>query len=172
MKNKLNVILETERLLLRYQTADDIEPLISLWTDPSVTEHSGGPRDADWLKGEFESTALEPKKYEYDLWPVIEKSSGKVVGHCGYLDKDIEGKVEIEINYYFLPSAWGKGYATEISKALISYAFSKMELDRLIALIKPENESSAKVAEKIGMKLEKQIQRPGGETRDVYVIEK
>lgn len=172
MNNKPNVILETDRLLLRYQTIDDVEPLIKLWTDPNVTEHSGGPRDADWLKDEFENTALEPTKYEYDLWPVIEKSSGKLVGHCGYLDKDIEGKVEIEINYYLLPSSWGKGYATEVSKALISYAFSNMGLDRLIALIKPENENSAKVVGKIGMKLEKQILRPGGEVRDVYVIEK
>ena len=83
----------------------------------------------------------------------------------------MEEKDEIEIIYIFKTSAWGKGYATEIGQAIIGYAFEEMKLERLIALIEPENEGSERVALKIGMKFEKEVIRPGGAKRKVYVIE-
>ena len=94
-----------------------------------------------------------------------------MIGYCGLLEKEVDGKNEIEINYIFKPSAWGKGYAKEIGKGIIEYAFSEKKLERLIALIKPENKASEYVAKKIGMKYENEVVRPGGEKRKVYVIE-
>jgi RimJ/RimL family protein N-acetyltransferase len=102
---------------------------------------------------------------------VIEKQSNQVIGHCGLLEKEVAEQDEVEINYIFTPSAWGKGYATEIGKAIIQYAFEEKKLKRLIALIKPENEASAVVATKIGMSFEKEVIRPGGAKRMLYVIE-
>ena len=105
------------------------------------------------------------------MWPVEEIQTSEVVGHCGLLEKEVDGKDEIEINYFFKPSAWGKGYAKEIGKAIIDYAFREKKLERLIALIKPENDISEHVAQKIGMIYEKEVIRPGGTKRKVYVIE-
>ena len=164
-------ILQTDRLILRRLQKTDIPTLIDLWSDPNVTSHLGGPRDQEKLKLIFEEDVENPFAYDQDLWPVEEKQTNEVVGHCGLVDKEIDGKEEIEINYIFKPSVWGKGYATEIGKAIIEYAFREKKLKRLIALIKPENEQSENVAKKIGMKLEKAVVRPGGEIRKVFVID-
>lgn len=165
------IILETERLILRRQQATDIAPLVDLWADPEVTRYMGGPRDRDWLQSVFEETAQDPYAERYDLWPVIEKETDQVVGHCGLLDKEVEGRTEIELNYVLVPSAWGKGYATEVGLALKRYAFESMRIDRLIALIEPENAASERVAVKIGLRFEKEVVRPGGALRKVYAIE-
>ncbi len=169
-KENSSIILETERLILRRQQATDIAPLVDLWADPEVTRYLGGPRDRDWLQSVFEETAQDPYAERYDLWPVIEKETDQVVGHCGLLDKEVEGRTEIELNYILVSSAWGKGYATEMGLALKRYAFEGMRIDRLIALIEPENVASERVAVKIGMRFEKEVVRPGGALRKVYAI--
>ncbi len=166
-----STILETERLLLRRQRASDIAFLTDLWADPRVTRYLGGPRDRDWLRSVFEETAQNPYAEQFDLWPVVEKETGQLVGHCGLLDKEIDGRTEIELTYVLSPSVWGKGYATEIGQAIKQLAFEKMGVRRLIALIEPENEPSERVAIRLGMWLEKEIVRPGGAPRRVYAIE-
>jgi ribosomal-protein-alanine N-acetyltransferase len=166
------IILETERLTLRHQQASDVAPLVDLWADPDVTRYMGGPRGRAWLQSAFEETARDPYAERYDLWPLVEKETGQVIGHCGLLDKEVEGRPEIELTYVLASSAWGKGYATEIGQALKGYAFEEMGLGRLIALIEPENSASERVAEKVGMRLEKEVVRPGGELRRVYAVER
>jgi RimJ/RimL family protein N-acetyltransferase len=131
----------------------------------------GGPRDREKLKKIFEEDVKNPYAEQYDLWPVEEKPSKQVVGDCGLLAKEVDGKQEIELIYIFKASAWGKGYATEIGRAITKYAFEEMKIGRVIALIEPENKASERVALKIGMKFEKEVIRPGGAKRKVYVIE-
>jgi RimJ/RimL family protein N-acetyltransferase len=169
--NKQITILETEQLLLRRLQPSDVSALIDLWCDPDATRYMGGPRDRENLQTVFEEDAKDPFAEEFDLWPVVEKQTQEVVGHCGLLDKEVGGVEEIEVNYIFKPSAWGKGYATEIGSALIGYAFEELKLKRLIALIEPDNAPSERVAVKIGMRFEKEVIRPGGKKRKVYVIE-
>jgi len=67
-------------------------------------------------------------------------------------------------------SAWGKGFATEAAAALCQAAFGLLGLPRLIALIDPQNVASARVAEKIGLRLEKTTERPGGKIMQVYSL--
>ena len=167
----MTTILETERLILRLQQVADIDALIDLWSDPEVTRFMGGPRERDWLQTVLEETAQAPDAERYDLWPLIEKISGKVIGDCGLLEKEVEGKAEIELNYIFAVSAWGKGYATEIGTALIQHAFEELRIERLIALIEPENAASERVARKVGMHFDREVERPGGARRKMYVIE-
>jgi ribosomal-protein-alanine N-acetyltransferase len=166
------IILQTERLILRRLQPADIPALIDLWCDPDVTQHLGGPRDKAKLEKLFAQDAKNPFAEQYDLWPLFKKSSDQVIGHCGLLEKEVDGTDEIEVIYILKASEWGKGYATEIAKAIIDYAFVKRKLERLIALIEPENAASEHVAVKIGMKLEKEVIRPGGAKRKVYTIQR
>jgi ribosomal-protein-alanine N-acetyltransferase len=131
----------------------------------------GGPRERDWLRTELETIAQEPDAERFDLWPVIEKASNQLVGDCGLLDKEVDGRTEIELNYVFTTAAWGKGYATEIGKALIQYAFNEIGTERVIALIDPQNTASEHVARKVGMHFDRKVKRPGGVFRKLYVIE-
>ena len=164
-------ILETERLVLRRLQVSDVDALVSLWSDPDVTEFMGGPRDAERIRLLFLEGAADPLAETYDLWPLIEKKGGIVIGHCGLLDKTVDGREEIELVYVIEKNSWGQGYATEIARALRDHAFAALRLTRLISLIEPENAASEHVAQKVGMCLEKEIVRPGGETRRVYAIE-
>ena len=165
-------ILETERLILRRLIDADIEPLIRIWIDPDVTRYMGGPRELEQLQASLAATAADPFTDEYDLWPVIEKSSGSVVGHSGLLDKEVAGIEEIELVYVIAQGSWGRGFATEVARGLLRHAFERLQLGRVIALIEPQNEPSEQVAVKAGLILEKEVLRPGGHLRKVYSIDK
>jgi ribosomal-protein-alanine N-acetyltransferase len=167
-----DVILQTERLLLTRMRPAHVPALVDLWTDPDVTRYMGGPRERLSLESDLEQSAQNPAAETHDLWPLLERKSGKVVGHCGLLDKDVEGTTEIEVVYVLATQAWGKGYATEIAAAIRDWAFSTLGLKRLISLIEPSNRASERVAVKIGMRLEREIIRPEGALRRMYAVEK
>jgi [ribosomal protein S5]-alanine N-acetyltransferase len=164
--------IETPRLIIRPLTAEDAEPLADLWTDPQVTAFMGGPRERATLLASFTEDARLNAPPRFDLWPVVEKASGRLIGHCGLTDKEIDGREEVELVYLLAVSAWGKGYASEAAGALRDYAFGPLGLARLVSLIEPENAASAHVAEKAGLHFEKQVLRPSGRTMNVYAIEK
>lgn len=159
--------IETARLLLRDMRADDVPSLVALWSDAEVTRYMGGPRKPVSLRETFEET-LAHGPDPYDLYPVLELATGAVIGHCGLLDKDIEGVVEIELVYVLARAFWGRGYATEIASAIVADASGRQGLTRLVALIEPGNAASERVATKVGMALEKQVVRPGGRLMRLY----
>jgi RimJ/RimL family protein N-acetyltransferase len=163
-----DVILETERLALRRLRAEDVETLVALWTDPEVTRHLGGPRDAAKVRERLVAEAGSPTPRWPDLAPLVEKASGRVIGDCGLLEKDVEGRAELEVVYVLARDAWGRGFATEIARALVVHALDVMGRERVIALIEPEHAASARVAEKAGLRFEREIVRPSGARREIW----
>ena len=163
-------ILQTRRLILTRLQSAHLSALVDLWTDPEVTRFMGGPREREFLAEDLGKTALAPFTEKYDLWALVEKESGTVIGHCGLLDKEVEGAPEIELVYVLATAAWGRGYATEIAAALKEYAFQTLGLKRLISLIEPGNRRSERVAVKTGMRLEREVVRPGGFVRILYAV--
>ena len=85
------------------------------------------------------------------------KDSNELIGDCGCFVRELEGNVELELGWHVRRDLWGKGYATEAAGYCIEYAFQKLDAERIIALVRPENRSSCRVAEKIGMACEKTI---------------
>ena len=92
----------------------------------------------------------------------------EVIGNCGFLGKEVDGSAETELIYVFAKEAWGRGFAAEAARALCTFAFEQLGVKRLIALIDPENEPSARVAEKAGMGFWKETVRPTGKRMRVY----
>ncbi len=162
--------IETSRLIIRDLQESDLHPLAAIWSDPAVTVYLGGPRDFDWVVNAL-AEDLPAGQETYDLRPVIEKATGQIIGHCGYLEKEVEGQLEIELNYILARSGWDKGYATEAAAALRDHALRELKLNRLIALIEPGNTASEHVAQKIGMRLEREVVRPGGALKLIYAME-
>ncbi len=164
--------MNTKRLKLRPIKQEDVERIVELWTDPRVTEHLGGPKDADLVRGYSVALAIDPEAvFEEDgdrWWSVCLRDSEEWIGKCGLLAKEVENEDEIELSYFFLPSAWGNGYATEAARRIAEYAFEELLLSALIALINPGNVPSAKVAARLGMSKEKTIIRSEDTVRDVY----
>lgn len=165
-------ILETSRLRLRRTRDTDIPALVALWTDPEVTRYMGGPRQVGVLEEALRESFEKAPVQVYDLWPVEEKSTGEVIGDCGLLPKEIEGVEEIELVYVISHSRWGRGYATEAARGLKRYAFETLDLRRIVSLIDPENIASQRVAEKLGLELEREVARPGENLRRVFAIDR
>lgn len=166
-----DTILKTQRLVLRYQRKSDIKFLVDLWMDEDMTRYTGGPREKTALVEEFRRIADEPRKMEYDLWPVELKNTHELVGYAGFIPKEIKGKECLELNYYIDKAKWGKGYAKEMAGKLVAYAFAEKGLERLIAIIDPENEASKAVARAIGMRYWMNEER-SGKTKSIYLIKK
>jgi ribosomal-protein-alanine N-acetyltransferase len=104
-----------------------------------------------------------PKHPELGLWATIHKETGKFIGRCGLLPWEIDGRLEVEIAYLLDKSFWHQGLATEAAQGILKYGFEKLYLSRLICLIDPENIASQRVAERIGMTLERKVDGIAGD---------
>jgi ribosomal-protein-alanine N-acetyltransferase len=159
MTEPRNIILETKRLILRRQAIDDLDDLFALYCDPEITKYiPDGPRNYQETREELEWFLNgHPKHPELGLWATIHKETGKFIGRCGLLPWTIEGRQEVEVAYTIAREYWGQGLGTEVAKGILKYGFDELGLSRLICLIDPKNIASQKVAEKIGMTLEKEV---------------
>lgn len=163
--------LETPRLLLRPLEASDVSVLVALWVDPDVMRYMGGPRDRERVSRNLEEKLRTDSADPFGFCSVVEKTSGRLIGECGLTPKEVDGQSEVELVYLLAVDAWGHGYATEAACAMRDHALGPLRLRRLIALIDPENIASARVAEKVGMRFEKAVVRPGGAVRQVYALQ-
>jgi len=161
------VILETTRLILRHQVVEDLDALWALYCNPEITKYiPDAPRAYAEAREELEwHRHGHPKYPELGLWATIHKESGKFIGRCGLLPWTIDGQREVEVAYTIAQEYWGQGLGTEAARGILEYGFTTLHLSRLICLIDPENIASQRVAEKIGMTLEKKVDGIDG---DIY----
>jgi ribosomal-protein-alanine N-acetyltransferase len=89
----------------------------------------------------------------FGVWAVIYKEQEKLIGHCGL--KFLENTPEVQIGYLLLKSYWTRGLGTEAASAALKYGFEVVNLQKIVAVAKPENIASRRVLEKVGMKYEK-----------------
>ncbi len=170
------IILETERLLLRRLVMDDLNDLFALYRDPEIRKYfPEGVLTLEETREELEwHKDGHPRFPELGLWATIHKETGKFIGRCGLLPLTIEDRQEVEIAYMIDKTFWGQGLATEAARGILEYGFEKLNLPRLICLIGPDNIASQKVAEKIGMTLEKRVDGIDGDNYPtlIYSIKK
>lgn len=172
----MTAILETRRLTLRHLERDDLQELSALYADPEIRRHfPDGVLSYEATREELEWYLNGHPQYpELGLWAAVHKESGKFIGRCGLLPWEIDGKLEIEIAYLLDKNFWHQGLATEAANGIKFYAFEKLNLTRLICLIDPQNIASQKVAERIGMKLERLVDGIAGDNFPtlIYAIDK
>ncbi len=159
------IILETKRLILRHLVMDDLDELFALYSDPEIRRYfPEGVLTFEETKEELEwHMNGHPKYPELGLWATVHKESGEFIGRCGLLPWEIDDKLEIEIAYLLDKSFWHQGLATEAAQGVLRYGFEKLNLSRLICLIDPENVASQRVAERIGMSLERKVDGIAGD---------
>jgi RimJ/RimL family protein N-acetyltransferase len=153
----MQVFLETERLVLRRFTAADVDNLVELDSDPDVMRFLNGgyptPREV------IQNRTL-PRFLRYDepfsgfgFWAAIEKSTGEFLGWFHFRPSEGASRDEVGLGYRLRKSAWGKGYATEASRALIRKGFTELGVQRVVASTYQDNVGSRRVMEKAGMTL-------------------
>jgi len=147
----MNVIIETERLLLRTFTELDAQLIYELNLDPDVTKYTHDPvKDIAHAKEILEKVIIpQYVLYNHGRWAVHVKQTLEFLGWCGL--KNRPDFNEIDLGYRFKKLAWGKGYATEAAFASIKYGFEKLDLQRIVGRAEVENIGSWKVLEKCGM---------------------
>ncbi|MEO8072009.1 MAG: GNAT family N-acetyltransferase [Acidobacteriota bacterium] len=166
----MNTILETERLLLQNWSDGDCDALFEILQDAKVVRHidDGKPFNLEKTRKFLDSMKKGERGNGFCRWKVVEKSSGEIVGTCGF--GRIAETNEIELGYLFRQKSWGKGYATEIAEAATVYGFNKLGFREIIALTNLENAASQKVLEKIGF-AKRGIEIYKGEENLVYLAQ-
>jgi RimJ/RimL family protein N-acetyltransferase len=152
-------LIETARLLLRPLSAGDLDALVLVYADPEVMRYIGPgvPLQPDEARRLLERRIRDYDRQGYGVLAVVERDSGAVIGRCGLIHWEIDGRDELEVGYILARSAWGRGYATEAATAVRDFALARLARRRLIALIRDGNAASMRVAEKLGMVHERDI---------------
>lgn len=143
--------LETERLILRPMNAGDIKDIFEMRRDEDVMRYIREPvlsreETENWIN----LVSSRWAKDEIGFCSVIEKQSGKFAGWCGLWE--LKENAEIEVGYAVAKDFWGRGFASESAQAFLEYGFKKLNLEKIVAVARPENTASRRVMEKIGMK--------------------
>jgi RimJ/RimL family protein N-acetyltransferase len=147
-----NLLIETERLLIRPMRPEDAEELHAVYADPVAMRciPSGVSDSLEATRGRVARFAEHQATHGFSLWAVVEKAGGRVVGDCGLLLVEWRGP-DVEVAYRFRRSAWGHGYATEAARACVRFGLDVLGLDRVIAVTDPDHHASRRVMEKIGL---------------------
>jgi RimJ/RimL family protein N-acetyltransferase len=154
--------LETERLLLRQFLEADLDLYSRICADPEVMRYIGEGRtlnrEETWrgMAAALGHWVLRG----YGLYAVEEKSTGRFVGRIGIINP--EGWPGLEVGWLIDRQHWNLGYATEGARAVVKMAYEMLAATHLISLIRPGNEASIRVAEKLGAVRESTITISGG----------
>ena len=170
-------MIETERLLLRKPRLEDAPGLLEGFADPEAMRYIGDGSTAD-LAGAEEAVGRWLERWDawgIGMFVVEHAEDARVLGRAGFLRWDPEtweiGGSETELGWGLAREHWGHGYATEAALALRDWAFGVHGLTRLISLIQHGNVRSARVAEKLGEQLERDVEVRGRPTW-LYAVER
>ena len=179
----MNLEIHTERLLLTPYAMSDLDIAVEIWTDPEVLKYICEPADYDTMVEEMPNAIKRGGNGGIGIWCINDPKSGEKLGEAYILPMPVEEDdidyslivmgqmpdVDIEIGYFLKPSAWGKGYATEVCKQLLRFAFEKVMLDEVVASVNDENLASKSVLEKSGL-TDRGRARCWGEISPIYRI--
>ena len=143
------VVFETERLVIRTATVDDVDMFYELWNEPRVMKNVGFPQGLAITRERIEDLIRKPSESEYDRLLVAElKGTGQAIGECKLGWPNEEGIAETDVK--LLPGFWGHKYGVEIKRGLVGYLFSHTDCDSVQATPNVGNIASIKMQEAVG----------------------
>lgn len=150
--------IRTDRLLLRRFSLEDFDAYAAIMGDYEVGKWfpKGEGYTREEAKKSLDSILAHWVKHGFGIWAITDKRSGVLLGRCGL--NHIAETSEVEVDFIIARPHWNHGYATEAAKAALQYGFDVLKLDRIIALAKPNNITSRRVIEKIGMRYVKEAE--------------
>ena len=147
--------LETPRLTLRPLDDDDLDDLCLLLGDAEALAHWGDPLDREGARRWIERNLARYEADGFGRCAVVLRGTGRLVGDCGLIRTEVEGGSEVELGWIVRKADWGKGIATEAAQAWRDHAFTRLGLRRIVSLVSAENVPSRRVAEKLGMTVQR-----------------
>jgi RimJ/RimL family protein N-acetyltransferase len=149
-------ILETERLRLREFTRGDLEPLATMMADEDQMWLYPRPRTSEETRIWIDRTIQHYEERGFGFWLMESAENSKFLGYCGIRPRLIDGVEEAEMGWHTMKHFWNQRIATHAAAACRDFAFAQFNIPRLVAIIDPDNPASMKVANKIGMQLERE----------------
>jgi ribosomal-protein-alanine N-acetyltransferase len=142
--------IDTDRLRLRPFISDDVKFAFDWFGDPLVMRFtpSGPDRSMEQTAARIANYKRHQAKHGFSKWIIIERDLGRPIGDAGLLLLAEYGW--IDFGYRLAQPFWGKGLATEAASAWVQKAFGELKLDRLAAIVHPENYASIRVLQKLG----------------------
>jgi RimJ/RimL family protein N-acetyltransferase len=163
--------LTTARLHLRPFMLADRTAIHAVYADPEVMRYvgHGAHRTTAETASALRTYADVLERRGYSFLAVVERETGALIGDGGLHPLGGVGP-DVELGYTLARSAWGKGYATELGRALVEYAFTVLKVPRVVAQVEPENTGSRHVLEKLGM-IERETRTAYGRPHLLYAVE-
>jgi RimJ/RimL family protein N-acetyltransferase len=164
------IVLQTERLVLRWLSEGDAAFILQLMTEPSWLRYIGD-KGVKTLKDAEHYILNGPREMYrhlgFGLYRVELRENGEPVGICGLIKR--EALEDVDLGFAFLPRFWGKGYAFESAAAAMNYGKEVFGLSRIVAVIRQENHPSGKLLEKLGFRFERIVRlETDGEELKLY----
>ena len=151
----MKAVFETERLRLRQFDAGDLDALATLVADEEQMTFYPRPKTRGEASAWIDRNVALYHDDGLGFWCLELSATAAFVGYCGIRPRELDGVSEIEIGWHTKKTSWNQGLATEAASAAQHLAFSRFGLSRLVAVIHPDHIASRRVAEKIGMHVEK-----------------
>ena len=148
-------ILQTERLFLRNLTAEDTDFVFRHFSDDSVTQYlmDQPPLSEYGQAQEIIRFYREPEVKKRNRWAIVRKTDSQLIGTCGYHNWR-QRDHRAEVGYDLSPACWGQGYMAEALSAVLCNGFTRMELNRIEALVYTGNTRSVQLLRKLGFQME------------------
>lgn len=145
-------ITETKRCLLREMTVEDLDSLYDIYSNPQITKHMEPLFENKQDEIEYQRAYIERvyEFYEYGMWAVIDKETGKLIGRAGISNRELKGYIELELGYVIAVPYQRQGYGFEVCKEIIKYTKEKFGFDTINCFIQKDNTASIRLAEKLG----------------------
>jgi [ribosomal protein S5]-alanine N-acetyltransferase len=168
----MKILFETQRTLVRdLMPEQDANQLFAIYSDREIMRFLSTPaaESIEEVRDRLEQRVKFYKELDNGtgLWAVVERASEEIVGVIllkALPDNSGVPTQNLEIGWHFRRSHWGHGFATEAAKRILTYGFETLQLPAIYAVVRPENERSRRVTERLGMK-------PLGRTNEYYGAE-
>ena len=148
------IVAETARLRLRRLRPGDLDVIAAMVADPEQMRYYPHPRSRDEARAWLERNLAVYEDHGHGTWYLEALDDGGFAGYCGIRPLELEGRTEMEIGWHVLRTRWNQGLATEAATTAMDLGFTRFGLERLVAIIDPDNAASHAVARKLGMLVE------------------
>lgn len=162
--------LRTDRLRLRPLTGEDAPFIVALLNEPSFLRFIGD-RGVRTLEDAATYVQKGPQasyaQHGFGLLLVLRREDEAPIGMCGLLKREVLD--DVDLGFAFLPSSWGKGYASEAAGAVLAHGREAFGLRRVAAIVQPDNAASLRVLDRLGFAFDRMVRMPG-EDRDIQLM--
>ena len=162
----MELTLLSDRLVMTPLESADVDLAVELWTDPEVVRYICDVQTGEEIRKEMPDAVRRGGTGAIGIWCIADRETGEKLGSAYLLpmpteEDDVDygmivmGQMpdaDIEVGYFLKPSAWGQGYATEVCKRMLLFAFQEVALNEVVASVDANNIASKNVLEKSGFR--------------------